>query len=77
MLDKLAEDIGSGVIVVPLPPSVILAFGCRPGTSISLHIVDGQVRVVPTTVTPAKKEATPNDASIADLCWKWWKSQRS
>lgn len=75
MLDKLAEDIGSGVIVVPLPPSVILAFGCRPGTVISLHIVDGQVRVLPPSVSPAKKAATPNNASIAELCWTWWKSQ--
>ena len=75
MVNKFAADIGAGVIEVPLPPSVIQAFGCRPGTSISLHIVDGQVRVLPTPVKPAKKVATPKDASIADLCWKWWKSQ--
>jgi antitoxin component of MazEF toxin-antitoxin module len=75
MFDKFAADIGTGVIEVPLPPSVIQAFGCRPGTSISLHIVDGQIRVLPTPVTPAKLVSTSNDASIADLCWTWWKSQ--
>jgi hypothetical protein len=75
MVDKSAADIGTGVIKVPLPPSVIQAFGCRPGTSISLHIVDGQIRVLPTPVMPAKPVSTSNDASIADLCWTWWKSQ--
>lgn len=77
MVDKFATYIGTGVIEVPLPPSVIQAFGCRPGTSISLHIVDGQVRVLPTPVTLAKRAATPSNASIAELCWTWWKSQRS
>lgn len=72
---RLAADIGTGVIKVPLPLSVIQTFGCRPGTSIFLHVVDGQVRVVPDPVATANQAAITKDAGIAELCWKWWKSQ--
>jgi hypothetical protein len=75
MLDKLAADIGTCVIDAPLPPSLIRAFGCRPGTSVSLHVVDGQVRAMPKPILPAKPAATPSDAGIAESCWRWWKSQ--
>jgi hypothetical protein len=72
---RLAADIGPGVIKVPLPLSVIKTFGCRPGTSIFLHVVDGQVRVVPDLVPPVKQAAITNDAGIAESCRRWWKSQ--
>lgn len=75
LTSRLAVDIGSGVIKVPLPLSVIQTFGCRPGTSIFLHVVDGQVRVVPDPVAPAKQAAIPKDAGIAESCRRWWKSQ--
>jgi hypothetical protein len=74
MFEKFAADIGPGVIKVPLPPSLIRVFGCRPGTSISLHVVDGQVRVLPNPVPPAKQVSAPNDAGIAESCRRWWKS---
>lgn len=75
MFDKFAADIGTGVIEVPLPLSVIKTFGCRPGTSIFLHVVNGQVHVVPDPVAPAKQAAIPKDAGIAESCRRWWKSQ--
>jgi hypothetical protein len=72
---RLPADIGSDVIKVPLPPSLIRAFGCRPGTSIFLDVVDGQIRVVPDPIPPAKQAATANDVGIAESCRRWWKSQ--
>lgn len=72
---RLAADIGSGVIKVPLPLSVIQTFGCRPGTSIFLHVVNGQVLVVPDPVPPTMQAAIPEDAGIAESCRRWWKSQ--
>ena len=76
MFDKFAADIGPGVIEVPLPPSVIQAFGCRPGTSISLHIVDGQVRVLPDQDTIMIRPTMQTVTNIAEACRQWWKSQR-
>jgi hypothetical protein len=76
MLDKLAEDIGSGVIVVPLPPSVILAFGCRPGTAIRMIVSDGKIRVMPDQDPIVIGTNTPTVTNIAEACKQWWKSQR-
>ena len=75
MVNKFPADIEIGVIKVPLPPSFIQAFGCRPGTSIFLHVIDGQVRVVPDPVPTVEQAATANNAGIAESCRRWWKSQ--
>jgi hypothetical protein len=76
MFDNFASHIGADVIKVPLPPSLIRAFGCRPGTSILLHVVDGQIRALPEP-EPTAKQATPQHGpgNIAELCGRWWKSQ--
>ena len=76
MLDKLAEDIGSGVIVVPLPPSVILASGCRPGTAIKMIISDGKIRVMPDQDLIVIGTSMPSASNIAEACRQWWKTQR-
>jgi hypothetical protein len=75
MLDKLAEDIGSGVIVVPLPPSVILAFGCRPGTAIRMLVKNGQIRVMSNDPIVIGTSMPTTVANIAEACRQWWKSQ--
>lgn len=72
-----AKIIDHGVVVVPLPPSVIEMFGCRPGTSIRLHRVDGVLRVVPDTITPADKKQTANADSVWESCSRWWRERGS
>lgn len=76
MLDKLAEDIGSGVIEVPLPPSVILAFGCRPGTAIRMLVAEGKLQVMPDQDPIVIETRTPTVTNIAEACKRWWKTQR-
>jgi hypothetical protein len=66
-----------GVVVVPLPPAVIEKFGCRPGTSIRLHRVDGVLRVVPDAITPADKSQTPNAVALWESCSRWWRERGS
>lgn len=76
MHDKLAEHMGSGVIVVPLPPSVITAFGCPPGTAIRMIVSDGKIRLMPDQDPIVIGTSTPTVTNIAEACKRWWKTQR-
>ncbi len=76
MLEKLAEDIESGAIIVPLPPSVIATYGCRPGTVIRMNVSDGKNRAIPDQDPTVIGTRMPPVTNIAEACWQWWKSQR-
>lgn len=70
-------DFDHGVVVVPLPPSVIEMFGCRPGTTIRLHRVDGVLRVVPDAIVHADKKQTLGTVALWESCGRWWRERGS
>lgn len=69
---KYPPELEQDVVVVPLPQSVIDAFGCRPGTMVRLHVVDGQIRAAP---YQAPTPRVPTVANMAEACRQWWKTQ--
>lgn len=75
--NRPVKDFDHGVVVVPLPPCVIEMFGCRPGTTIRLHRVDGQLKALPSTVSTGKRESAPNASTLCETCGQWWKARGS
>lgn len=73
---KLAKNHEGSVILIPLPPSVIAAFGCRPGTSIRSRIVDGRItRFEPVMVV--ERTGLPNIQDTWESYRRWWKARGS
>lgn len=76
MIEKrLDTGVDHGVVVVPLPPSVIEMFGCRPGTAIRLHRIDGQLKVLPSVILTEHAKSTPNTSPMWESCRNWWKAR--
>jgi hypothetical protein len=71
------NDLNHGIVVVPLPPSVIEMLGCRPGTTIRLHRVDGQLKALPITVSTGERESAPNASTLWETYGQWWKARGS
>lgn len=71
--NRLLEDFDRGVVDIPLPPSVIEMFGCRPGTTIRLHRVDGQLKVLPNTIPTEDPKSEPTASPMWESCHNWWK----
>ena len=73
---KLAKNHEDSVILIPLPPSVITAFGCRPGTSLRSRVVDGRItRFEPVVVV--ERTGLPNIQDTWESCRRWWKARGS
>ena len=73
---KPAKNHEDGVILIPLPSSVIAAFGCRPGTLIRSRIVDGKIcRLEPVAVV--ESTGLPNIQNTWESCRRWWKDRGS
>ena len=73
---KLAKNHEDGVILIPLPSSVIAAFGCRPGTSIRSRIVDGRIcQLEPVVVV--ESTGLSNIQNTWESCRSWWKARGS
>jgi hypothetical protein len=71
--NRLLENFDRGVVDVPLPHSVIEMFGCRPGTTIRLHRVDGQLKVLPKTIPTEDTKSKPQTSQMWETCHNWWK----
>lgn len=66
-----------GIVVVPLPPSVIESLGCLPGTTIRLLRIDGQLKALPNTVSTGERKSAPNASTLWETCGQWWKARGS
>lgn len=68
-------DIGQqgDIVEIPFPPSVIQAFGCRPGTSIRVRVTDSGMAVLPDKV--ATTGQMPNAPNTWEACRQWWKAR--
>lgn len=71
------NDLDNGIVVVPLPPSVIEMLGCRPGTTIRLHRVDGRIKALPNAMPTADAKPTPNASPMWESCRTWWRNRGS
>ncbi len=72
------KNLDHGVVVVPLPPSVIEMFGCLPGTTIRLlRGVDGQLKALPNTVSTGERKSVPNAPTLVETYFQWWKARGS
>lgn len=73
---KLAKNHEGSIILIPLPSSVIAAFGCRPGTSLRSRVVDGRItRLEPVVVV--ENTGLPNIQDTWESCRRWWKARGS
>ncbi len=72
-----ARIVDHGIVVVPLPPSVIKRFGCRPGTTIRLLRVDGQLKAFPNTISSGERKSTPTVPTLVETYFQWWKARGS
>ena len=75
--NRLASGVDHCVVVVPLAPSVIEMFGCRPGTTIRLLSVDGQLQVLPNSIPTKDSKPAPSVSPMWESCRNWWKSRGS
>ena len=71
------HDLDHGIVVVPLPPSVVEMLGCRPNTTIRLLRVDGQLKALPNTVSTGERKSAANASTLWKTCGQWWKARGS
>lgn len=76
--NRPVKDFDHGVVVVPLPTSVIESLGCLPGTTIRLlRGVEGQLKALPNTVSTGERKSAPNASTLWETCGQWWKARGS
>lgn len=74
---NLLANFQDGVILIPLPPSIIEMFGCRPGTAIRAQVVDGEIMLPLEPVSVIGNTSLPGVGNTWENCSRWWKARGS